>query len=415
MALLQYIGPFGKNGQVILKTRVVVQCECGYAREVSWESYRKNGDICAYCSNGKVSPLTPEATMERYPFISDILSVTRSGLVGQRCLVVARCGICGYEFEQLMMSIRHNACDSEWQCEMCRKLGPPRTPEIVFSVYSRVRDILSISSRNHVSNADKVVVCCSECEREFIVHMQGVSRQPPHYWRCVDCGRESIQKYGIPPDDLPSEIHRVEHGTLGNGNKVVDSTIVCFSCLHCGSEIRQKYGNYLRSSKLCKSCNTAIRWEDEEYRSWYSCMMEEKWQDENTRRAFLDGRSNDNGFLSKVHQDLKGVLSDIGINTFLSEMWVCDYKYRVDELDEYNKLAIEVYGDFWHASHVLYNDDDYVELPGGGDYARNIRQRDEERISEIESLGYSVYIVWENDIKNNKEWLVNDLLEWYYN
>jgi G:T-mismatch repair DNA endonuclease (very short patch repair protein) len=79
-------------------------------------------------------------------------------------------------------------------------------------------------------------------------------------------------------------------------------------------------------------------------------------------------------------------------------------KYTVDFLNEKTKHIIEVYGDYWHCNPKIYPDDyhhHYFNMS-----AINRRNLDEERVTHLKSLGYTVTIVWESDIKQFIESLV---------
>jgi very-short-patch-repair endonuclease len=71
-------------------------------------------------------------------------------------------------------------------------------------------------------------------------------------------------------------------------------------------------------------------------------------------------------------------------------------KYTVDFINENTKHIIEVYGDYWHCNPEIYSDDfhhHYFNMP-----AIDRRKLDEDRVKYLESLGYSVTIVWESNI-----------------
>lgn len=72
-------------------------------------------------------------------------------------------------------------------------------------------------------------------------------------------------------------------------------------------------------------------------------------------------------------------------------------RYTVDFLNEKTKHIIEVYGDYWHCNPKIYSDDyhhHYFKMS-----AIDRRKIDESRVKYLESLGYSVTVVWESDIE----------------
>jgi very-short-patch-repair endonuclease len=76
--------------------------------------------------------------------------------------------------------------------------------------------------------------------------------------------------------------------------------------------------------------------------------------------------------------------------------------YNVDFVDKTSRHIIEVYGDYWHCNPKIY-DDNYIH-PYYKMTAQQKRKLDEERKQYLESLGYSVTVVWESDLD---EWIRN--------
>jgi len=70
--------------------------------------------------------------------------------------------------------------------------------------------------------------------------------------------------------------------------------------------------------------------------------------------------------------------------------------YNVDFVDKTSRHIIEVYGDYWHCSPKIYHDN-YIH-PYYKMTAQRKRKLDEERKQYLESLGYSVTVVWESDL-----------------
>ena len=71
-------------------------------------------------------------------------------------------------------------------------------------------------------------------------------------------------------------------------------------------------------------------------------------------------------------------------------------RYNVDFIDDSKKHIIEINGDYWHCNPKLYADDwvhPYFKIT-----AKQRQQLDEDRKRYLESLGYSVTIVWESDL-----------------
>lgn len=85
---------------------------------------------------------------------------------------------------------------------------------------------------------------------------------------------------------------------------------------------------------------------------------------------------------------------------FLSKQNIADYE--VDIVHNKYKLAIEVYGNFWHANPLIYKSNDLINIKKCKT-AQDIWDRDNKRINKIKNAGYEVLIFWEKDIlsKNN--------------
>jgi G:T-mismatch repair DNA endonuclease (very short patch repair protein) len=69
---------------------------------------------------------------------------------------------------------------------------------------------------------------------------------------------------------------------------------------------------------------------------------------------------------------------------------------------------IEFYGDFWHANPKIYKPEDIIHHKIK---AKEIWERDKERIERLEKLGYFVHTVWQSEYKNDKA----GFLEWFEN
>ena len=76
------------------------------------------------------------------------------------------------------------------------------------------------------------------------------------------------------------------------------------------------------------------------------------------------------------------------------------------------KKVIEFNGDVWHANPNFYKKSDkpLKKFFNAKITAEEIWAKDKERQILIESLGYEVFIVWENDYKNNKKEIIKQCL-----
>lgn len=70
--------------------------------------------------------------------------------------------------------------------------------------------------------------------------------------------------------------------------------------------------------------------------------------------------------------------------------------YNVDFLNKKSRHIIEIHGDYWHCNPKIYADDfmhPYFKMT-----ARERRKLDNKRQLFLESLGYTVTVVWESDL-----------------
>lgn len=72
---------------------------------------------------------------------------------------------------------------------------------------------------------------------------------------------------------------------------------------------------------------------------------------------------------------------------------------RVDIL--IGDLAVEVFGDYFHANPMKYRPSDLITLFKGASTASEIWERDAERLQKLRLCGYRTLVVWEHDIKKN--------------
>lgn len=77
-----------------------------------------------------------------------------------------------------------------------------------------------------------------------------------------------------------------------------------------------------------------------------------------------------------------------------------------DVIIQKDGVIIEFLGDYWHANPDIYGANDIIHH---GVSALDIWNNDTERIRTMETLGYTVYKVWENEYKKDKEGIIHRL------
>lgn len=109
--------------------------------------------------------------------------------------------------------------------------------------------------------------------------------------------------------------------------------------------------------------------------------------------------------LSSPHKKLSDKLNACGIE-HLNEAVIYNTlvfsKYKAPRVDILvGNLVVEVFGDYYHANPKKYTGSDLISLFKGKIEAKEIWARDAVRINKLHECGLSTLVVWEFDIKNN--------------
>ena len=299
-------------------------------------------------------------------------------------------------------------------CRTCTRLGSPRTVQQAKKEYPCIVGVKTFDRRGGVSDSSIVVTICRSCRKRKETLFDNV-RAAKGKWRCRVCaGVEQHGRKFLYPKDLPRYIKGVDRETLGGNKQVTAHTLVKMCCPDCKEARWVEWQNVERNKRFpCKSCATARRWKSDAYRIWYTQMMQDKWQDGKTRKAFLGNRQGNlrgSGSFSGLHRDVKASLVAAGIAGFESEKCVGDF--RVDELNQKERIVLEVFGDFWHLNPVLYKGD-YRVVVGKMEMAAKDRWKiDAERIKTLKSMGYRIYVIWERDFRQNGSLAIGKFKKW---
>jgi len=97
---------------------------------------------------------------------------------------------------------------------------------------------------------------------------------------------------------------------------------------------------------------------------------------------------------SKKEKLLESILIDYKINTRIG-------RYKPDYVNESTKHIIEVYGDYWHCNPKFFEEDFYH--PQLKKTAKEKWQLDLVRQQYFESLGYTVEIIWEDELNDYRK------------
>lgn len=147
-----------------------------------------------------------------------------------------------------------------------------------------------------------------------------------------------------------------------------------------------------------------------------------KYGDEDGKDKWESYLSNSRNLYSNISQELFDILADklkvSAGNCFYAKLNYEKYLYNLTKSYKYDfcledkKLIIEYNGDLYHANPNIYSQNDviklrYLERP----IAKDIWDYDAIKNKFAEDAGYKVLVVWESDYKNNKEKVINELLE----
>ena len=106
--------------------------------------------------------------------------------------------------------------------------------------------------------------------------------------------------------------------------------------------------------------------------------------------------------ISNVHRQLSDALHIAGVehqNEVLVQSTLDKRAPRVDIL--IGDLAVEVYGDYFHANPNVYSADHEIRRFGGYKKSSDIWKEDEIRVRHLEACGLRILIIWECEIKQN--------------
>ena len=153
-----------------------------------------------------------------------------------------------------------------------------------------------------------------------------------------------------------------------------------------------------------KTCWNICHWMNKGYSKEEAKEIVRKIQSNNGKLAIKS-------FISKANNRIKYSLLEEMVYNKLCEFGY-DVEWHPSIIDTINqktyfpdfmindKYYIEVYGDYWHANPIKYNETDFVAR---GKLAKYIWEHDANRISVIKKLtNKPVFILWESDLRSGK-------------
>jgi G:T-mismatch repair DNA endonuclease (very short patch repair protein) len=302
--------------------------------------------------------------------------------------VLCECEVCKNTWRSNIKSLKSR---NDFVCKTCRRYGPPLSAEDVIATYGCVINADETSPRNGVSENSLVVVVCCECNNAYDVLFRSIKKQvrktgDPNYWRCFSCAHR--QGHGIPlifPDDVDDILYWDEE-TLGDAHQLMSTSVVYYHCNKCNNVFSRQWQHHPKET-VCLRCIRTEWLTSEEF--------SEKYKNTVLNRS--------GGHMSSGHQRLKDKMLEVGLSGFESEQFIG--RDRVDEVDYTNKIVIEFFGSFWHADPRRYKPDElmFSAKKRGDILAKDIWERDQERLDRIKDSGYEVIIVWEDDFLDDPD------------
>lgn len=142
----------------------------------------------------------------------------------------------------------------------------------------------------------------------------------------------------------------------------------------------------------------------------------EKFGKEKTKKILYDrGKGRRNSFFkrySKISENFFNELNLILDKEYKllyaeNEKWIrCNKNngFFVDLIVENTNKIIEFNGDFYHANPKIYESNSEIIISKNKKLiAKEIWEKDKERIKKLNELGYNILIIWEHDVLINKE------------
>jgi len=218
----------------------------------------------------------------------------------------------------------------------------------------------------------------------------------------------NMDRFGVKNPSQSNEIKEKKKKTFLNNfeyeNNFCNPEIRKYACLNIDykkvqetlrSNLNEKYGESVINVSQIPGVGKKI---GDSLREKFSKMtLEER------RKATEKAREKIN-YTSRQEIRIQSILNQIGVeytaNGFL-------YSYSWDMIFK-NKIIIEVQGDFWHANPKYYKGSDVLLR---GLLAKDVWKKDARKKKLVESKGYSVFYLWENDINNMSDEEIYNLLK----
>ena len=220
--------------------------------------------------------------------------------------------------------------------------------------------------------------CCTACQKEY-EHKEKYEDRP-----CEICGKlmhvSKMSTQRFCSDACQNEWQKTRVGDLNPKTNRLD-----VSCDWCG-KIFQKTPSMIKRTNH-NFCSNACR------REWYAKVFSQQneWKEASRERAI---KMLSNGMMNTVNTKPQLIINDLldGLNIIYNNEEPCEY-YSIDNYIPAANLAIEVMGDFWHASPLKYHYDNL--------YPNQLKAIDRDKAKRIylkNCHNMETLYLWEDDI-----------------
>lgn len=252
-------------------------------------------------------------------------------------------------------------------------------------------DQLTLGKKKQVISTTRLTIECDECH----------SKQ----WKCTQANH--VQRKGRRDLCQSCKNKLGVSGMKGKHHSV--QTLDKFAGRNSGDKNPSKRPE-VRTKISAKSKGRPCHWKGKkrpEHSKKMSEIMKDVWSTDNTyRRTLIQSQRKQH---SSLHKDVKKWLENNNIIGFVSEQPVLDTMFIADELQQERKLIIEINGDYWHCNPMFFKKDDYVIRLGKKKKVGEIWGYDIMRKKELQKLGYSIFIIWEQAFKYNADNLIIEI------
>lgn len=261
----------------------------------------------------------------------------------------------------------------ECSCDHCNK--------------SFLRARVDINNRNNI-------FCSLNCRSDF--KMQNEEKMDRLLLKCSFCNKsfERLESQNKNAHSLCSRECYAKHRSLiYRSDKIYNYQDDKTSCATCGAIFKTSaYYNSTRNNQFCsKEC--------------YWTHRQEHYSD-----CYYASNLNESRRETTPEKIVRKILENLNIE-FEQEKGVLR-KYYCDFYIPESHLIIEVFGDYWHVNPKIYDTkgNDFSKKPLNSYQSKFLDEKyDEIKILELESAGFNVLVLWENDIKNDQRFIVDEI------